>query len=241
MTGRAIVIPARYASVRLPGKPLLAETGKPLIQHVYERASEAQGFDQVLVATDDDRIYQAVAGFGGRVEMTRSDHRSGTDRIAELALRLDAGIVVNLQGDEPEIDPAHLTLAADTLAAGGDRMATLVSPLVDPGDLDNPAVCKVVVDNQMRALYFSRAAIPHQRDPGEPPARYRHIGMYAYTREALLEWPTLDPTPCELAESLEQLRALESGWTIRVAVVDTSAPGIDTPEDYRAFVARRAG
>ncbi len=238
MAGRAIVIPARYASTRLPGKPLLDQTGRPLIQHVYEQALRAEGFDAVIVATDDERIQQAVTAFGGRAVMTRQDHPSGTDRVAEVAAALEVGILVNLQGDEPEIDPAHLTLVADLLADGHHRMATLVCPLSDPTELDNPAVVKVTLTSERQALYFSRAAIPYQRDSGAVPARYKHIGLYAYTREALARWPQLDPTPLEQAESLEQLRALENGWAIRCAVVDDSAPGIDTPSDYRGFVDR---
>ncbi len=239
MLRRAIVIPARFGSSRLPGKPLLAETGKPLIQHVYEQATRAAGFDEVLVATDDQRILDAVVGFGGRALMTRSDHRSGTDRIAEVAASLSADIVVNLQGDEPEIDPAQLTLVADLLAEAQDPMATLVCPLTDPADLSNPAVVKVVLTTDARAMYFSRAPTPFQRDPDGPaPGRYKHIGLYAYTRAALESWPSLEPTPLEISESLEQLRALENGWSIRVGIVGESAAGIDTPEDYRAFVAR---
>lgn len=183
-----------------------------------------------------------MRAFGGDVAMTRADHPSGTDRIAEVARALDGiRVIVNLQGDEPEIEPGYLTQVAELLS-GGDPMATLCCPFAEPADAASPDRVKVVLGAEGRALYFSRAQVPHQRDPGDAaPQRYLHLGLYAYTRDALLSWPDLQPTPLEQAEKLEQLRALEHGWTIRVGVVDRAAPGIDTPADYAAFVERMRG
>lgn len=234
---RAIVIPARRGASRLPDKPLLAETGRPLIAHCVERALAAEGFACVIVATDDEAIAAAAEAAGARGVLTRADHPSGTDRVAEAAASLDAEIIVNLQGDEPEIEPSYLARAAGLLADGAAEMATLVTPL-DPALLDDPAAVKAVVAGD-RALYFSRAAVPHQRDAdGPPPPRFLHLGVYAYRRDALLAWPSMPPSPLERCEKLEQLRALEAGWTIRVAQVPSATPGIDTPADYAAFVAR---
>lgn len=194
----------------------------------------------MIVATDDERIATAVRAFGGEVALTRADHPSGTDRVAEVAAALDAAVVVNLQGDEPEIPPAYLEQVAGLLEEGDAEMATLVAPLPAGAESDHAAVKAVVADvGAARALYFSRAAVPHQRDPaGPPPARWLHLGLYAFRRDALLRWPQMRQTPLERAESLEQLRALEHGWTIRVARVEHAVPGIDTPDDYAAFVVR---
>jgi len=234
---RLIAIPARYGAQRLPAKPLLAETGRPLVRHVHDRAILARGFAGVVVATDDERIATAVRAFGGDVELTRADHATGTERLAELALRRDADIYVNVQGDEPEIEPGYIEQVASLLDDGAAPMATLVCPLPEAHEQD-PSVVKCVVSGN-RALYFSRALVPHQRDLGGPkPARFQHLGIYAYTKAALGAWPSLPPSPLAQAESLEQLRALEAGWTIRVGVVPTAFPGIDTPADYAAFVAR---
>ncbi|HVL12247.1 MAG TPA: 3-deoxy-manno-octulosonate cytidylyltransferase, partial [Gemmata sp.] len=181
----AVIIPARYASTRLPGKPLLRETGKYLIQHVYERAAESRVAGDVIVATDDERIFDAVRGFGGRAVMTRADHPSGTDRIAEVAAHLPAEVVVNLQGDEPQIEPATLDLLAGLMADGTSDMATLAVPIADRETYRNPNIVKVVCDDRGRALYFSRSPIPMLRD-GEPdfsarPAQFlQHLGLYAY-------------------------------------------------------------
>jgi 3-deoxy-manno-octulosonate cytidylyltransferase (CMP-KDO synthetase) len=237
-----IIIPARYASTRLPGKPLLRQTGKYLVQHVYERARESRRASAVVVATDDTRIAAAVRGFGGEVAMTRRDHPSGTDRVAEVARGLDADVVVNLQGDEPLIDPASLDLLADLLA--GDRsaeMATLAVPLPDAEAYRNPNCVKVVTDARGRALYFSRSPIPSVRD-GAPdfaarPARFlQHLGLYAYRREFLLELASLPPQPLERLEKLEQLRVLALGRPILVGTVERAGLGVDTYEDYQRFV-----
>ena len=244
----AIVIPARYASTRLPGKPLLRETGKYLIQHVYERACEARGIEQVVVATDDPRIAAAVEGFGGRCAMTRPDHSSGTDRVAEVARGLDADLVVNLQGDEPLIDPRSLEVLAGLLATDEDAvMATLAAPIRSEEQWRNPNCVKVVCDAASRALYFSRSAIPFVRDgtpdfAARPPGFLQHLGLYAYRRGFLLRLASLPPARLELAEKLEQLRVLALGCTIQVGIVEQAGSGVDTYEDYQHFVAAyRAG
>lgn len=236
----AIVIPARFASSRLPGKPLLRETGKYLIQHVYERACEAKCADVVVVATDDERIRAAVAGFGGRVAMTRADHASGTDRVAEVAATLTADVVINVQGDEPQLDPGAIDLLADLMRDGAD-MATLAVPIADPETYANPNVVKVVCDDRGRALYFSRSPIPMVRD-GAPdfaarPARFlQHLGVYAYRRAFLPKIAATPPHPLEESEKLEQLRVLGTGGSINVGVVAHAHRGVDTPADYAAFV-----
>jgi 3-deoxy-manno-octulosonate cytidylyltransferase (CMP-KDO synthetase) len=235
----AIVIPARYASSRLPAKPLLRETGKYLIQHVYERACESRA-DTVVVATDDGRIFNAVRGFGGNVVMTREDHPSGTDRVAEVAAKLDADVIVNVQGDEPMIEPATLDLLADLLRTDADaQMATLATPIRSLDVWCDPNCVKVVCDKQGRALYFSRSPIPFVRD-GEPEftsGRFlQHLGLYAYRREFLLKLATLPPEPLELTEKLEQLRVLALGYGIQVGVIPHAHRGVDTPADYQRFV-----
>jgi 3-deoxy-manno-octulosonate cytidylyltransferase (CMP-KDO synthetase) len=238
----AVVIPARFASSRLPGKPLLRETGKYLIQHVYEQAAAARSASLVVVATDDERIRRAVEGFGGNVAMTRADHPSGTDRVAEVAAGLGAEVVVNVQGDEPQIDPAAVDLLADLLARDpGSDMATLATPLPDKEAYLSPNVVKVVCDDRGRALYFSRSPIPMVRE-GEPdlaarPARFlQHLGVYAYRRPFLLRLAAAPPHPLEEAERLEQLRVLGAGGAIQVGRVAHAHRGVDTPADYAAFV-----
>lgn len=239
----AIVIPARYASTRLPGKPLLRQTGKYLVQHVYERACQAKRADLVVVATDDPRIAAAVEGFGGQVVRTRRDHPSGTDRVAEVAAQIDADLIVNLQGDEPLIDPTALDLLFDLLVKNRDAdMATLATPLRSLDQWQSPHCVKVVCDGSGRALYFSRSPIPHVRD-GRPdfalrPARFLlHVGLYAYRRPFLLRLAALPPEPLEQLEKLEQLRVLALGHPIQVGVVEQSGFGVDTYEDYERFVA----
>jgi 3-deoxy-manno-octulosonate cytidylyltransferase (CMP-KDO synthetase) len=239
----AIVIPARYASTRLPGKPLLRETGKYLIQHVYEQATQAKSASAVIVATDDKRIAAAVTSFGGRAVLTRADHPSGTDRIAEAVEQLDADVIVNLQGDEPQFDPAGVDVLTDILATyPGADVATLATPIRDRDAYYDPNCVKVVCDDRGRALYFSRSPIPLVRD-SEPnfatePARFLlHLGVYAYRREALLRFAATPPHPLEQLEKLEQLRLLGIGGTIRVGIVAQAHRGIDTPADYAAFVA----
>lgn len=234
----AVVIPARYASTRLPGKPLLCDTGKPLIQHVYERAT-ALSDALVLVATDDYRIADSVRSFGGNVVMTRPDHPSGTDRVAEVAGKLDAEIILNVQGDEPLIDPVHLHTLRRMLTERSVEMATLAVPIADEREYLNPNQVKVVCDQRGRALYFSRSPIPYVRD-GQPDFTngcfLRHVGTYAYRREFLLRLAATPPHPLEEIEKLEQLRALALGAAISVSTVDHAHAGIDTPEDYAAFV-----
>ena len=235
----AIIIPARYASSRLPAKPLLRETGKYLIQHVYERACGSNA-DVAIVATDDRRIFDAVWSFGGNVVMTRDDHISGTDRIAEVAVRVDADVIVNLQGDEPLIEPATLDLVARLLADDRDSvMATLATPITSVEQWRDPNCVKVVCDKLGRALYFSRSPMPFVRD-GEPNFEtgqfLQHLGLYAYRREFLLKLATLPPEPLELTEKLEQLRVLALGHRIQVGVVPHAHRGVDTPADYARFV-----
>jgi 3-deoxy-manno-octulosonate cytidylyltransferase (CMP-KDO synthetase) len=238
----AIIIPARYRSSRLPGKPLLKETGKYLIQHVYERACLARGAQDVIVATDDPRIAAAVEHFGGRVVMTRRDHPSGTDRVAEVARGLDADVIVNLQGDEPLIDPATLDLLPQLLQRDTDApMATLAVPISSLEQWQNPNCVKVVCDASGRALYFSRSPIPFVRDgrpdfAAEPPRFLQHLGLYAYRRDFLLQLSQMPPTPLEQLEKLEQLRTLAAGHRIAVGVVRQASVGVDTWEDYRRFV-----
>jgi 3-deoxy-manno-octulosonate cytidylyltransferase (CMP-KDO synthetase) len=239
----AIVIPARYASTRLPAKALLRETGKYLIQHVYEQAIRVRDVQAVIVATDDERIKSAVESFGGRAVMTRPDHPSGTDRVAEVARSLDVDIVINLQGDEPLIDPASLELLTRLLTESPTaEMATLAIAIRSDEVYRNPNCVKVVCGADGRALYFSRSPIPFVRDAqpnfaGEPPMFLHHLGLYAYRRAALLEFPSLAPHALEQLERLEQLRALGHGWTIRVGVVAHAGRGVDTPADYESFVA----
>lgn len=233
------VIPARFASTRLPGKPLLDATGKPLIVHVLEQAKRARGVDQVLVATDDHRIAEVVRSHGGEAVMTRTDHPNGTSRIAEAVSQLDPGIdlVVNVQGDEPEIAPELIDAVVERLASGDEPMATVASPLGPAEDPANPNIVKVVLNQRGRAMYFSRSPIPHDRDH-RGIAPLKHVGLYAYRREFLPQYLALSPTPAEQAEQLEQLRVLEHGHAIACIVRQTQHVGIDTPEQYEAFVAR---
>jgi 3-deoxy-manno-octulosonate cytidylyltransferase (CMP-KDO synthetase) len=229
-------IPARFASTRLPGKPLLPIAGRPMIEHVYERVRRAEGLDRVVVLTDDRRIAAAVEGFGGEVEMTPPECRSGTDRIAWAARRWpEAAALVNVQGDEPLIDPEAVTTVARHLAEHPeDPMVTLSVP-AEPDDGDAPSVVKVVTDRAGYALYFSRSRIPFPRHGNAPDSRWarprKHVGIYGYQREALLRLADLPSSPLEEAEGLEQLRALENGVRIRVLPGGTAAFGVDTPED----------
>jgi 3-deoxy-manno-octulosonate cytidylyltransferase (CMP-KDO synthetase) len=232
------IIPARYHSTRLPGKPLLKETGKYLIQHVWERAVCASTLDAVLIATDDDGIRRAAEEFGAEARMTAAAHRTGTDRIAEVAASLSHEVVVNIQGDEAEIEPGAIDAAVRSLTDAPDAaMATLAHGTDDADVAADPNVVKVVVGSDGRALYFSRAAIPHPRDDARP-TWLLHTGLYAYRRPFLLEFAGLPQTPLEQVEKLEQLRALEHGHRIQVVVTDYAGVGIDTPDDYNAFVQR---
>ena len=226
------IIPARYASTRLPGKPLLDIAGKPMIQHVVERVRQARRPSRVIVATDDARIFAAVEAFGGEARMTSASHPTGTDRLAEVAAALpEVDLVLNIQGDEPLIPPQ----AIDELIAAFDgrddlQMATLMTPMTDE-EADNPAAVKVVVSLDGHALYFSRSLIPFPRTPGLQRRCFKHIGIYAYRRDFLLHFATLAPSPLETTESLEQLRALEHGCRIRVIETPFRSIGVDTPED----------
>lgn len=230
----AIVIPARWASTRFPGKPLHPIAGKPLLQHVWERCQKVRAAGRVIVATDDMRIANSAFAFGAEVALTSARHPSGTDRIAEVAKNLTtADLIVNVQGDEPMIDPKLVGRLIAALRA--DRkldMATAACPLV-PADLANPNCVKVVRDLAGNALYFSRCPIPADRDGGTRPTRLRHLGIYAYRRAFLLNFVKWKPTPLEKSEKLEQLRALEHSAHIRVLIARDPGPGVDTPSDAR--------
>jgi len=230
------VIPARYASTRFPGKPLNKIAGKPLVQHVVERCLEAKTLSEVVVATDDPRIADAVKEFA-RVEMTSADHPSGSDRIAEVAARNSCDAVVNVQGDEPLIDPEVIDAVANGLV--GSAMSTAATPLTAPDEFENPNVVKVVCDAQGRALYFSRRTIPFLRDDSAASTAaqmeafpfLKHLGIYGFRRDTLLQLVKYPPSPLEMAEKLEQLRALENGISIAVVRVNYKSIGVDTPED----------
>ena len=229
------VIPARYASTRLPGKPLSMIAGKPMIQHVYERACQAQLPDEVVVATDNELVEQAVIGFGGKAVMTSPDHPSGTDRLAEVALKYpDVDIIVNVQGDEPMIPPEIIDRLAEAFEGDADLNMATMKVVMDEEDYDNPAAVKVVTDQHGYALYFSRSLMPYPRNKPEGYKVFKHVGIYAYRRNFLLKYAALTPTPLERAESLEQLRALENGYKIKVLESDFRGIGVDTPEDLAA-------
>jgi 3-deoxy-manno-octulosonate cytidylyltransferase (CMP-KDO synthetase) len=241
------IIPARYASTRFPGKPLALIAGKPLIQHVVEQCRKARSLSEVIVATDDLRIADAAKKFC-RVEMTRADHPSGSDRIAEVAARYPGDAVVNIQGDEPLIDPMVIDAVAGALAR--DDMSTATTAIKNAADLDNPNVVKVVVNAAGRALYFSRRTIPYLREAASRPvneqlaafAFLKHLGIYGYRRETLLRLVKFPVSPLENAEKLEQLRALENGIPIAVVKVDYDSVGVDEPEDVKrveAIIGRR--
>jgi 3-deoxy-manno-octulosonate cytidylyltransferase (CMP-KDO synthetase) len=229
------VIPARYASTRLPGKPLVSLAGKPMIQRVWERVRKAASISEVVVATDDERIRQAVEGFGGKVAMTRSDHRSGTERVAEVAAaHADAEILVNVQGDEPLIEPAAVDAAVDAIVSDDAvNVATLAVPIATPADIMDPNIVKAVLDFDGNALYFSRAPIPWVRDRGAPVhvRPLKHLGLYAFRRAALLEFATFPQGDLERIEQLEQLRWLENGYHIRVIETEYDSVSVDMPED----------
>jgi len=234
----AVIIPARYDSERLPGKPLAEIAGKPMIQHVYERASRARRVDQVLVATDDERIARAVEAFGGRAVMTPREMRSGSDRIAHVARTLPGvQLIVNVQGDEPLITPTMIDQALSPFEEDGPPvMATLVRMIDRPGDLHNAAIPKVVLDAHNFCLYFSRSVIPYLRgatttDWHLQHRYYAHIGLYVYQREFLFAFTQMAPTPLEEAEKLEQLRALEHGQKIKAVITTERSLSVDTPED----------
>ncbi len=229
----AVIIPARYASTRLPGKPLLAIAGKPLVQHVWEQCSKVKGVAAVIVATDDLRIAEAAFGFGAEVAMTSTKHRSGTDRVAEVAKKLRGFThVINVQGDEPLIDPKLVARLAGAMSADAKiAMITAANVFGPADDVANPNMVKVVLDRAGDALYFSRSAVPYVRGDGVKPTFYRHQGIYGYTTKFLLQFVKWKPGVLEQAESLEQLRALENGAKIRVVLTKHAAVGVDAPAD----------
>ncbi|MCE5187057.1 MAG: 3-deoxy-manno-octulosonate cytidylyltransferase [Planctomycetaceae bacterium] len=237
-----VVIPARYGSSRMAGKVLAKGTGKYLVQHTYERALTARGVHQVLIATDDSRVLEACKEFGAPCVMTSAAHQSGTDRIAEAAAELDVDIIVNLQADEPEIDAACIELVAGLLIQHPEAdMGTLLAPFERPEDVLNPNIVKCVTAQNGKALYFSRSVIPCDRTSGGagPVGSYkRHLGIYAYRKDFLMKFSSLKPSPLELEEKLEQLRALENGYAIWTAMVKKAWDGVDTEEQYKAFVKR---
>jgi 3-deoxy-manno-octulosonate cytidylyltransferase (CMP-KDO synthetase) len=229
-----VVIPARYGSTRLPGKPLVSLAGKPMIQRVYERAKLAKQVNAVIVATDDERIVKAVKSFGGEARMTRSDHRTGTERVAEVAAHVDGDIFVNVQGDEPLLDPAAVDTAVSSLLEEPvAAISTVATPIKTAGDIMDPNVVKTVLDFDGNALYFSRAPIPWVRDTASKTLvrHLKHLGLYVFQREALLEYATLPQGELERIEQLEQLRWMENGWKIRVSEVEHDAVSVDVPED----------
>ena len=240
---RLIVMPARFASTRLPGKPLLYETGKYLVQHVYEQACKSQLADKIIIATDDIRIERACSSFGATVVRTREEHPCGTDRVAEVAGQIDCKLILNLQGDEPLVAPSKLDLLFTLLETDPEaHMATLVTPLSSIESWKNPNVVKAVLDDRGRALYFSRSPSPSFRDIPEPSPEmmrglvWQHVGLYAYRKNFLLRLAKIPVHPMENAEKLEQLRVLANGNAIAVGTVDNAGIGVDTFEDYQRFV-----
>jgi 3-deoxy-manno-octulosonate cytidylyltransferase (CMP-KDO synthetase) len=226
------VIPARFASSRFPGKVLAQISSKSMLQHVYERTSLARYLTATIIATDDERVYAAARSFGARVVMTRADHVSGTDRVAEAASAENAELVVNIQGDEPLIDPAAIDAAILPLAHDPEIvMGTLKKAIEDPREITDTNVVKVVTDRNGDAIYFSRCPIPYQRDQATPGTHFKHIGLYVDRRDFLLGYSALPVGPLEQAERLEQLRALENGYRIRVVETECESLGVDTPED----------
>lgn len=229
-----VVIPARYASARFPGKPLAPIAGRPMIQHVFERAKRAKGASRVVIATDDERIAAAVKNFGGEAVMTRADHRSGTDRVAEVAAHIHGEIYLNLQGDWPLVDPSAIEGVIEALQADDSvSIATSCVPISRPAEIMDPNIVKVAMDFDENALYFSRAPIPWVREAKAPVSaqHFKHIGLYGFRREALLEFPTLPPGELERLEQLEQLRWLENGYKIRVVECAHETASVDAPAD----------
>jgi 3-deoxy-manno-octulosonate cytidylyltransferase (CMP-KDO synthetase) len=226
------VIPARFSSSRFPGKVLAQIANKTMLQHVYERAALATYLTSTIIATDDDRVYRVAKSFGARVRMTRADHLSGTDRVAEVASAENAEVIVNIQGDEPLIDPAAIDAAVLPLVHDPDVvMGTLKKRIEDPREIGDPNVVKVVTDRAGDAIFFSRCPIPFDRDRAADTPYFKHVGLYVYQRDFLLGYSTLPVGPLEQAERLEQLRALENGYKIRVVETEYESLGVDTPED----------
>ena len=234
----AIIIPARYGSSRLEGKPLLKANNKPIIQWVWEKAKSCPMVDRVIVATDDDRIYNACKEFGAEVEMTSTEHKSGSDRIAEVAERHpEIAYIINLQGDEPLIEQANIELVIKGVKEDANAdISTLVREIKDADEVNNPNLVKCVFDFNNYAMYFSRSKIPFERAKNDGSWKfYGHLGIYGYKREALFKMTKLPQAPYEMAEKLEQLRVLQNGMKIKVAVVDNVPVGIDTAEDFEKF------
>lgn len=230
------VIPARYESSRFPGKPLAILAGKSMLQHVWDKAMRARTISRVVIATDDDRIFREARRFGAEACMTRGEHPSGSDRVAEVAAGARAEVIVNIQGDEPLIDPEAVDAAVKgLLGAEATPMGTLKKRIEDPAELSNPNVVKVVTDLEGNAIYFSRSVIPCVR--GGVAVHYKHVGLYVYRREFLLGYSSMARGPLEEAEKLEQLRALENGFKIRVVETGYESLGVDTPEDLRRVAA----
>jgi|TARA_B100001964_G_scaffold245808_1_gene336679 3-deoxy-manno-octulosonate cytidylyltransferase (CMP-KDO synthetase) len=225
-----IIIPSRYGSTRLKGKPLIKIAGKPMIQHVYEQSQKAVGISDVIVATDDKRIFDTIIGFGGNARMTSGKHRSGTDRIAEVAKRLKAEIIVNVQGDEPLVKPRMIEELVSPIINEDVVMSTLKCKIKNKEDIENPNIVKVVTDLEDNALYFSRSIIPHSIGYKNI---YKHIGLYAYKKDFLIKFSQMSPSNLEKIESLEQLRVLENGWKIKVVETQNQSQGVDTLDDVR--------
>ncbi len=237
-----VVIPARYGSSRFEGKVLAKETGKYLVQHTYERALCAKSVDDALIATDDERVLRACQEFGAACVMTSIEHKSGTDRIAEAAGAMDVDIIVNLQADEPDIEPSYIDQVAGLLISDPTaQMATLLALFEDPADIANPNIVKCITDTAGRAIYFSRSVIPYDRQAGgagQASDYKRHLGIYAYRKDFLMTYTAMQPSFLEMREKLEQLRAIENGCTILTATVPKAWDGVDTEEQYQAFVQR---
>ncbi len=232
------IIPARYASTRFPGKPLVDIHGKTMIQRVYEQAIKCELLNEVIIATDDERIAQHVKQFGGKVEMTASTHESGTDRCHEVIqlLPYTPDAIINIQGDEPFIQPQQISILAQLMSKPNVEIGTLIKEINDAAEIANANVVKVVVDNFGKALYFSRCAIPfHRNKSKDAPTYYKHIGMYGYKCEVLKKIATLKPSPAEISESLEQLRWLQNGYVINTEVTNFETYAVDSPEDLKKF------
>ena len=232
----AVIIPARYGSSRLEGKPLLKANNKPIIQWVWEKAKNCTGIDRVIIATDDDRIFNACKEFGAEVEMTSTEHKSGSDRIAEVAKRHpEIAYIINVQGDEPLIEPENIELVRKGVAEDNTAdISTLVREIKDKDEINNPNLVKCIFDVNNFAMYFSRSKIPYERNEGKSKF-YGHLGIYGYKKEALFKMTSLPQTTYEMSESLEQLRALQNGMKIKIAIVENVPVGIDTIEDFEKF------
>jgi 3-deoxy-manno-octulosonate cytidylyltransferase (CMP-KDO synthetase) len=239
----AAIIPARLASTRFPEKIIASSTGRPLVQHVVDRVKQCRRIDHIVVAADHPRIADALKPFGTRVILTDPAHPSGTDRIAEASRQIDASIIVNVQGDEPEIEPGLVDRLVDRMLHTNEPMTTAAVPFPPGEEVRDPNRVKVVIDASGCAIYFSRAPVPYDRDDqvsrGQMPSPWLlHLGLYAYRRSFLIDYASWKPTPLECIERLEQLRAVEHGVKIGVVIADHAAGGIDTPEQYDAFVRR---